>query len=338
MNWTSLNHFLNDVFKAHRAKYFGFFIFLLHFGVSVTSTPAQATKSIDCYIVKECLSGNGGGGNGGAPSPSTGGKIRVNPSAVPTEKGYGIEGIFYDNEVDLALVKGLGRVGAGISPSNSEDTFFGPPGFEFVEETFERKQNKKKYPNQKVTLATAAELVERRGSGLKTFGLKLGLMAKYNTKSKGWNGGGGLNMIVGPFSLGASQYSDETMLAEFFGGEEKLIAKYKVQTLNAGISLNSLLLDYSVMKMHTEDDELFATVNHITAGLIWKRLILTVAQRTEDSERLAYNYEKNIMETQQVKQDYFGGLQVRVFDPFSVGLYYNYYLLREFSVSATLFF
>lgn len=322
---------------THRFKLCGFCIFS---SVALTGIDsAKATKSIDCYIVKDCLNGSGGGSGGGGPSPSTGGKIRVNPSAVPTEKGYGIEGIYYDEEVDLALVKGLGRVGAGISPSNSEDTFFGPPGFEFTEETFERKREKKKYPNQKVTIATAADIVKRRGSGLKTFGMKLGLMGKYNRKTQGWNGGGGLNMIVGPFALGASQYNDETLLAEVLGGEEKLVAKYKVQTLNAGISLNSLLLDYSVMKMHTtEDNELFATVNHITAGLMWKRMILTIARRTEDSQRLAYNYEKDLMEEKQIKEDYFGGIQVRVFNPLSIGAYYNYYLLREYSVSATLFF
>src|SRR5262245_2124011 len=74
----------------------------------------------------------GSSGKGGG-APTRGGKIRINPSAVPTEKGLGIEGIIFEG-VDLSLVKGMGRVGAGISPSASESTFFGPPALENPED------------------------------------------------------------------------------------------------------------------------------------------------------------------------------------------------------------
>ena len=91
----------------------------------------------------------------GSGAPTRGSEVRLNPAAVPLEKSLGVEAIYYDNSVDLALVKGLGRVGAALSPSNSEETFFGPPGIELPADLLDRKQHQRKFPAQKLTLATA---------------------------------------------------------------------------------------------------------------------------------------------------------------------------------------
>ena len=103
----------------------------------------------------------------GAPTQSS--KINLNPSAVPIEKGVGAEVIYFDNSFDFALVKGLGRVGAAISPSNNEETFFGPPGIELPEDLQNRKSGKHKFPAQKWTLATSFGLIDNRSSGLERF-------------------------------------------------------------------------------------------------------------------------------------------------------------------------
>lgn len=97
-------------------------------------------------------------------NPSYGNQIRLNPSAVPTEEGFGLEGILYRGEVDISLAKGTGRVGAAISPSNSEETFFGPPGIELDDDMYQRKYAADKFASNKVTLATAVNLIKKEGA------------------------------------------------------------------------------------------------------------------------------------------------------------------------------
>jgi hypothetical protein len=293
----------------------------------------------------------GGRSNSASSNPSYGNQIRINPSAVPTEKGVGIEGILYQNDVDLALVKGLGRVGAAISPANSEETFFGPPGIELTEDYLTRKQEAEKYPSQKFTFATAFDLLKRRNSGLKSQSLQLGLMGKYNKYTHNISPGGGLSGVVGFFTFGGSLYNDETALdapaalvdpmdplnptAE---SSEKIVTTYQVQTYNLGVSLGSFLLDYSVLHMETTDTHEVSTVRIATGSLLVKKLIFTFSKRIEDSARPKYNFSTQQLEEQMVKEDYFGGIQANLTHNFLMGLLYNYYLLHEYSITATFFF
>lgn len=272
-------------------------------------------------------------------NPSAGAQVKINPSAVPTDEGFGIEGLFFKDEVDLAIIRGTGRVGAAISPSNSEETFFGPPGFENSEDLNQRKYQSEKYPNQKYTLAAAASIVDNKKSGLKAFNLKIGAMAKYNKLTKGIRTGGGLNGIIGPLTFGASAYNDQTQLNDETLGEElKTNINYQVQTYNLGLFLNSVILDYSHLKLMLPEDPDPAEITLVTISLLIKRLTLIAAKRTEDSSRLSYNYEIEQLESKKIKEDYFGGLQYRLNKTLMVGSFYNYYLLRELSFSATLFF
>lgn len=117
------------------------FIFLYH-------QSTHAYFEIDCYTSKNC-DGDQSKRTSSAGNPSFGNRININPSAIPTEDGTGLEGILYKGTVDFSLVRGTGRVGAAISPSNSEETFFGPPSIEFDSDYFERKLNSDKYQNQK---------------------------------------------------------------------------------------------------------------------------------------------------------------------------------------------
>ncbi|RYZ67520.1 MAG: hypothetical protein EOP09_10905, partial [Proteobacteria bacterium] len=170
--------------------------------------PAIAFAEFDweCYLNNGCRSSSGrSSGN-----PSSGGQIRINPAAVPTEKGFGIEGIYFSPEIDVSLVRGLGRVGAAISPSNSEETFFGPPGFEDSSMYLYRHVDLKKYPNQKYTLAAAGKLIDKYGSGDTQLNLNLGVMGKYNKFTTNVSPGLGLNGTFGPVSFGGSYYMDET--------------------------------------------------------------------------------------------------------------------------------
>jgi hypothetical protein len=311
--------------------------FTLLFLISIAYQLSKAESSLECYTFIGCGSGRS---NSVSSNPSTSNQIRINPSAVPTEKSIGLEGIYFNKDTDLSLVQGLGRVGAAISPSNSEETFFGPPGFEIPSETLTRKQNSEKYPSQKINLAAAFDVIKKKGSGLKSYGLKLGAIGKYNKFTNQVHPGAGLTAVLGPFLAGASFYNDETQLDYTQYGliPSKVVTEYQVQTYSAGISLSSLLVDYSVLRLEEKETKEVSTVRVTTASLLVKKLILTASRRIEESERDAYNYSTETMEVKKIKEEYFGGIQYNLTRNFMLGALYNYYLLREYSATATLFF
>lgn len=303
-------------------------------GSFIFSQPALAEFDLECYLKNNC---NGGGGWGRASSnPSSGSQVKINPSAVPTEAGFGVEAILFKTDIDIALVRGLGRVGAAISPSNSEETFFGPPGFELPENYLARKYDSKKYPNQKVTLAAAFSLIDNKGSGLGAFSLKLGAMGKYNKFTSNASPGGGLNGILGPFTFGGSIYSDETQLDYgIYGSTAKPTIAYQVQTYNVGLFLSSIILDYSHLALQNAEA---STVTLLTASLLVKKFIITASKRIENSSRPSFNYETKVLENKPTKEEVFGGVQYSATKNIMVGALYNYYLMRELALTTTIFF
>lgn len=268
-------------------------------------------------------------------SPSTGGKIRINPAAAPVEKGFGVEAITYKGTFDFALVKGLGRVGAAISPSNSEETFFGPPGIETNQDYLERQIARDKYKSEKYTLATAVNVFSNKKSGLKRFDINLGVMGKYNSQTKALTAGAGLSGVLGPLILGYARYKDETLLKdEVFASEQ--IVEYNVETMSAGLFLGSFILDYSVLRRLSDTHP--STVTLTTGTLLFKRFIFTAALRDEKSDRLVYDSDTQQLLNEDRRKELFGGVQVRALPYLLVGAFFNYYLMHEASFGATLFF
>ncbi len=278
-----------------------------------------------------------GGGASATGAPTRGSKIRINPAAVPTEKGFGLEMIFFDG-ADFALVKGFGRVGAGISPSNSEETFFGPPSIESEYEYALRKYELKKYPSQKYSLATGVNIWRNKKSGIKKVEFNAGVIGRYNKLTKKILGGGGVNGSLGPLTFGASRYADQTQFEDplLYPNEETVTRDYYVNSLSVGLFLHSLALDYSILRMQENTE---STTTLITASLLLKRVMLTYSYRKEHSDRIVYNREtQNIEYGIKDKFENFYGAQFNVGRYLMVGMFYNYYLLREYSVGATLFF
>ncbi len=282
--------------------------------------------------------------------PTSSSKINFNPSTVPTSRGLGLEFIIFKG-TDFALVTGTGRVGAAISPSNSDETFFGAPAFESYTDYFLRKTSQTKYPSQKYTLATAFNVYNNEQSGLSHFALNLGVMGIYNSISQSVNPGGGVSGLMGPLSFSFAIYKDESDidLGQYVtGAKEKDL--YKVQTYSLGLSLGSLSLDYSVLNLTFNDLQLSGTsisgfsnsypalVSVTTATLFYKRGIYTLATRREDSARPYYNPDTQLLETKSVKNDVFGSVQVVATKHLVVGAFYNYYLLKDLSLGLTLFF
>jgi hypothetical protein len=271
--------------------------------------------------------------------PSQNSSIQLNPSAVPTDPSWGIEALYFDSSVDAALVKGFGRVGAGISASNGEETFFGPPGLEVNSTRELRMKEGHKLKSEKLTLATAVELLSNRGRGLRKFQLNLGVSGRYNGQTKALWPGGGLSGIAGPLTFGYSMTQDDYLMDnEPPGTAAKEQYRYTSELLSGGLYLSSIALDYSMLRMHGKVEALDSTVTLITATLFLNRWIVTASNRREDSERQDYDYKNKVLKPQKIKEEIFGGIQFAPTKMLLVGAFYNYYLLREFSAGLTLFF
>jgi hypothetical protein len=234
-------------------------------------------------------------------------------------------------------VRGLGRVGAAISPSNSEETFFGPPAFEDEFAFFERKIDGKKLPTQKYTLATAVNLFTNKRSGLKRFDFNLGAIAKYNKIDHEVSGGGGLSGVAGPFTFGYAAYSDSYVQDEVqYEIDKSTRINSTVETYSVGLFLESLAFDYSRQYIYALDDT--AVISIFTGSLLLKKAIITASLRNENSNRPYYNFSTRMLEAKREKNETFGGLQVVAGKHVMVGAFYNYYLLHEFSIGLTAFF
>ena len=274
-------------------------------------------------------------------NPSQGSTVRLNPSKVPVEKGFGIEAIYFDEAADFSLVRGMGRVGAGISPSNSEETFFGPPGIEREIDYLERQRARHRYSAQKYTAAGAVNLFNSKGNGFRHFSLNLGGLAKYNIKTEDIRPGGGVSGYWGPFTFGYSIYQDQAHVPAWkIPGadivlEGERIDEYTVETLSGGIYFKNLILDYSTL---TTRGDLESRTKLLTAGVFLWRALITASLRWEESNRYLYDRRLDALVEKRVKAKTFAGLQVRVLNPLMLGAFYNYYLMDEASVGATLFF
>lgn len=269
-------------------------------------------------------------------TPSGSQRVKLNPAAVPTGNIFGLGSIYYKSDFDFLLVKGLGRLGAAISPSNSEETFFGPPAFELPDDYSERKKLRRKYKDSKLNLAAGFDLYDNKKSGLRRFNLSLGLIGKYNNLTSEVLPGAGVNSVFGPFSLGYAVFQDQIYLdyAEF-NVDRKANTKLLVENYSGSLFLESLILDYSVMQIKTAD---ITTIRTTTASLLLRRAILSAAIRIENSARSKYDFKKEQLVTEREKSDLFLSAQYKVNKNIMVGVLSNYYLLNELTATATIFF
>ena len=268
--------------------------------------------------------------------PSKSSSFKINPAAVPLDDGWGGEFLLFDG-VDAGLVKGNGRIGAGLSLSNGEETFFGPPGLEFNSDLLARKQDHKKYDPQNVAVAGAFNILSNKRSGLSRFQLNLGLIGKYNKLSEDLWPGAGLSGILGPLTFGYAVSEDQYVIDQGTGPQNYLKFKYEVATTSVGVFLNSLAVDYSFLNIKVDNSEVL-TIQLLTGSVLLKRWIFTLAHRREDSSRPDYDYKAKSLKTEQIKREVFGGIQFSATKTLMVGVFHNYYLLRELAFGLTLFF
>jgi hypothetical protein len=158
-------------------------------------TSAAHSRSDGCIGIESYCQGFRRSSSSSPAYPSTSSSVSLNPAAVPVNKSLGLEMIYFKPSPDFALVTGTGRVGAALSPTSAEETFFGNPGFELPTDYLQRHVEKKKFVSQKIALATAVNLYDNKSNGLKKFSLNLGLLGRYNKITKSIKPGAGLNGI-----------------------------------------------------------------------------------------------------------------------------------------------
>lgn len=234
---------------------------------------------------------------------------------------------------EFALVTGTGRVGAAISPTAGEETFFGNPGFEVPADYLQRHIDGKKLKSQKIALGTAVNIWNNEEKGLSRLSLNLGVLGRYNKLTKGIKPGAGISGIAGPLTFGYAWSQDEyaydpTLALPVF--------RYTTGMWSAGLFLKSFAFDYSDLQI-TSPGMSTIKIKLLTASLLLERWIFTLASRTEDSFRPKYDVKTKTLIAQQKKSDGFIGVQFAVHPKILLGAFYNYYLLNEIDLGLTLF-
>ena len=277
--------------------------------------------------------------------PTIGTAVQFNPANVSHDRGLGVETIYQPSQSpSFSFVTGTGKTGAALVSSKLENGFFGNRVIELEQDYLVRRSEKEQYKSDKYSLALGAGLFKN-----KDFSLDAGLMFKYNNDIKRVNPGAGLSMRIGILSLGASIYQDDVKLK--FGNQvnpqtnvpysiefnsDSYEEKFEVKNLFAGLRLKNVFLDAGVIKTHYKFYGEDSNINIYSASYIWHKFLFNVAMRKEDSP--APKYKSDGVSYERVMRDYYAGVQYSFNQNFILGTHYNYYLLDEFSFSATIFF
>jgi hypothetical protein len=263
------------------------------------------------------------------PSPVVAGGI--NPANVSQDKGLGLEMIHHPhNPLTLSFVSGTGKIGGAIISSSMENAFFGNRIPEVDE--VNRRDKKEHFRSDKITAGTSFALYKNR-----KFGVDLGLMGKYHPDAKKFTPGVGISARLGIFNLGVSQYKDTFTLK--MPGKTSYQESFDVQTLTAGVRIKNLFLDYGIVQSNFELNDLGdSKIKILSAAYVWNRFMFNLARRSENSRLLKYNYDLKELEEKQKASDFYGGIQYALNRYVVIGIQYNYFLMRDTSFSAVVFF
>ncbi|OFZ17280.1 MAG: hypothetical protein A2X86_02175 [Bdellovibrionales bacterium GWA2_49_15] len=275
-----------------------------------------------------------------ASMPTEQSAFRMNPSAIPTEKGVGIETIIDDGDYNFGLVTGTGKVGAAVGPNSVDDSFFGNMAIEADDEYRTRMLAGKKYKSQKTVLAGAVNLYGG-GANRKPVKVNLGLAGRYNKYTKHFKSGVGGAVELGIFSIGYSKYKDEYYYVSPY---PTLIPNttypYEATVVTFGMKVPYFAIDYSTVKNKlnvTATTDLQTTIKLLSTTFFWRNWMFTWASRTEDSYRPEYDFKTQQFTYVREKNQSFLGLQYSFKNKLILGVFHNYYLLQDYSLGLTWF-
>lgn len=277
------------------------------------------------------------------PSSST--SALNNPATVSHDRGIGAELLFQPrNPVGFSVVTGTGRMGGAIISPSLENSFFGNRVIELPPEFLERQEDEQRYDSRKLNLALGAALIKE-----KNYSVDLGLLFKRHSIIKDINMGAGLSARLGPLSLGGSFYRDDLNLRlnkfidpatgqsyATLAGKDYYREKFNVQNLSAGLRIGRLALDAGLIstryKFYDDDTKILL----YSAAYSYRNFMFHLALRKEESPD--FKYEDGILVEERIKNETYTGVQASIGKRLILGLHYNYFLLREASVTATIFF
>lgn len=277
------------------------------------------------------------------PSPST--SASINPATVSFDRGLGVELIHQSgNPLLFSLASGSGKLGGALISTNLENSFFGNRVVELDGIYLRRNENKKQYKSKKLTFALGAKFIRK-----KKYGLDAGILFKRHSELGKINLGAGLSARIGPISLGASIYQDDfhLLLKDFIayptGGaydfevlNDDYEEKFVVQTFTAGIRIKNLSIDGGLIqtKYKLFQDDSVARI--ISASYNYRNYLFNLANRSDTSN--APKYEDGLLTMEEGQQSWFSSVQSSIGKNIIVGVAYNYFLFREFSLNGSLFF
>lgn len=309
----------------------------------------EQLKLKDCNASKRSL-----GRSSGASFPNTASAALNNPAALSMDRGIGVEGIFYGSESRFSLVSGTGRIGAAISTTPADETFFGQFALETTNAYRTRRIEGGLYKTKNFNLALGMNLFGKDGS--QKIRVDIGGVYKRNqAKNVDFFGGGAILTINKIFSIGMASYSDvlyednrDKVVTEYdqFGGSYDIYypddpanltdINVKVDTLMLGFKFANFAIDHLTIKSTYEDEILDSSfVKILNLSVFYKKWIFSYGLREENSFRERYKDEVFVEED--YKYARFIGAQYALNKNLLVGLFNNYFLLGESTFGLTYF-
>lgn len=282
--------------------------------------------------------------SGSLPSPST--SANLNPANVSFDRGLGLEMIIQShNPVNFNFVTGSGKLGGALISQSLENSFFGNRTIEIADVYLDRFKERRQYRPEKLTAALGGKLFRR-----KHFTLDAGILLKKHDEINKVNPGVGLSGRIGPLHIGASVYNDDAYLElkDYIDpvtglpyttvyGSETYTERFTVQTYSVGTRIGKLTLDGGVISTSYKFyDDQSSRIYLYSGSYSYEKYLFNLAVRNEKGP--AYKIEDNLLVEKDVQSEVFWSVQRSFGKHFIFGLNYNLYLLRETSVSATIFF
>lgn len=277
------------------------------------------------------------------PSPAS--AANLNPANVSYDKGFGIEAIYQDhNSLNLNLATGTGRLGGALISQSLENSFFGNRVLELDDVILKRYKERKQYQSQKLSLALGGKLFRKKHAAL-----DVGFLFKRHNSVKRINPGAGLSGRLGPLHFGASVYQDDFYIDlqghndpatgvpySVFLGSDVISEKFIVQSYTAGTKIKNLALDFGYISSKYEFTDEVYLVRLYSAAFYYDRFLFNFAIRNEVNS--ANKIIDGELSDEKSQDEYFGGVQYSFGRHFIFGVNYNFFLLREISLSGSVFF
>lgn len=276
------------------------------------------------------------------PSPAA--AANINPATVSFDRGFGLETIYQsNNSLVFNVASGTGKMGGALISNSLENSFFGNRVPEEEFDLIERREDDKQYKSKKLTLALGTKVLRTRH-----LTLDVGVLAKRHSEIKKINAGVGVSGRVGWFTYGASYYQDDYRIGmNYWMAHEPWRYRYvvinelydetiHVTTYSMGLRIRNLTFDAGTIQTRFRLFDDTSKINLYSVGLYVKNLLFNYGIRSENSP--IPKYDDGAISYAKKQSDTYAGIQCSLNKHIILGVQYNFFLLRELSATATIFF